>query len=100
MGGRSILGDARSPRVQSVHVDTNPRYHALITSFEQKTGCPVIINTSLNVRGEPIVGTPEDAFRCFMGAELDCLAVRNCWLEKADQPESLRVNYEGSFVPD
>ena len=56
-----------SARVQTVHLETNPRYHRLITRFAEHTGCPVLVNTSFNVRGEPIVGTPEDAFRCFMG---------------------------------
>ena len=62
-----------SARVQTVHRDTNPRYHALISAFAGLTGCPVLVNTSFNVRGEPIVCTPEDAFRCFMGTELDVL---------------------------
>ena len=69
-----------SARIQTVHEDTNPRYHALLSAFEHKTGCPVIANTSFKVRGEPIVCTPEDAFRCFMGTELDVLAVGNCLL--------------------
>jgi len=63
-----------SARVQTVHAETNPRYHALITKFKERTGCPVIINTSFNVRGEPIVCDPEDAFRCFMRTEIDSLA--------------------------
>ena len=74
-----------SARVQTVHPDTNPRFHALISAFEGKTGCPVIVNTSFNVRGEPIVCMPEDAFRCFMGCELDVLIVGNCYLRKQDQ---------------
>ena len=64
-----------SARVQTVHAETNPRFHALISCFKQRTGCPVIVNTSFNVRGEPIVATPEDAFRCFMGTGLDMLAI-------------------------
>ena len=68
-----------SARVQTVHEETNQLYYALIKAFKERTGCPVLINTSFNVRGEPIVHTPEDAFRCFMGSELDCLAVGNCF---------------------
>ena len=89
-----------SARVQTVHADTNPRYHALLSAFEQKTGCPVLVNTSFNVRGEPIVCTPEDAFRCFMGNELDVLAIGNCYLRKEDQDRALRRNYEAAFEPD
>jgi carbamoyltransferase len=69
-----------SARVQTVHATTNPRYHALITRFKELTGCPVLVNTSFNVRGEPIVCTPDDAFRCFMGSEIDLLVVGNCVL--------------------
>ncbi|HTZ35701.1 MAG TPA: carbamoyltransferase, partial [Stellaceae bacterium] len=82
-----------SARIQTVHRESNPRYHELIRRFKAKTGCPVLVNTSFNVRGEPIVATPEDAFRCFMGTELDLLAIGNCVLRKADQPESLRLDY-------
>jgi carbamoyltransferase len=89
-----------SARIQTVHEDTNPRYHALLSAFERKTGCPVIVNTSFNVRGEPIVGSPEDAFRCFMGTELDVLAVGNCYLRKEDQNSALRQNYESAFELD
>lgn len=74
-----------SARIQTVHRDTNPRYHALLAAFHERTGCPVLVNTSFNVRGEPIVCTPEDAFRCFMGTELDALAIGNCLLLKEDQ---------------
>ena len=76
-----------SARVQTVHRDTNPRYHALISAFEQRTGCGVIVNTSFNVRGEPIVCTPEDAYRCFMRTEMDYLVIENFLLAKPDQPE-------------
>ena len=86
-----------SARVQTVHADTNPRYHALISAFERLTACPVIVNTSFNVRGEPIVGSPEDAFRCFMGTEIERLAVGNCWLEKERQNPELKQNYESKF---
>lgn len=89
-----------SARIQTVHESTNPRYHALLTAFERRTGCPVLVNTSFNVRGEPIVGTPEDAFRCFMGTELDVLAVGNCYLRKEDQDPALKQNYETAFELD
>jgi carbamoyltransferase len=89
-----------SARIQTVHVDTNSRYHALISAFERLTGCPVIVNTSFNVRGEPIVCTPADAFRCFMGTEIEVLAVGNCYLRKEDQNVSLRKNYEEAFELD
>ena len=89
-----------SARIQTVHPDTNPRYHALISAFERMTGCPVIVNTSFNVRGEPIVCTPEDAFRCFMGTEVEVLAVGNCYLRKEDQNMALRKNYEKAFELD
>jgi len=89
-----------SARIQTVHKETNPRYHALISAFARRTGCPVIVNTSFNVRGEPIVGSPEDAFHCFMGTEIERLAVGNCWLLKEDQDRSLRKNYETAFEPD
>jgi carbamoyltransferase len=89
-----------SARIQTVHEDTNPRYHALLTEFERRTGCPVLVNTSFNVRGEPIVCTPEDAFRCFMGTDLDALAVGNCYLSKQDQDPALKRNYESAFEPD
>ncbi|HTC90541.1 MAG TPA: carbamoyltransferase [Bryobacteraceae bacterium] len=86
-----------SARVQTVHRNTNPRYHALISAFEQRTGCPVIVNTSFNVRGEPIVCTPEDAFHCFMGTEIEALAIGNCFLRKEDQDQSLKKNYKTAF---
>lgn len=89
-----------SARVQTVHADTNPRYHALISAFKRQTGCPVIVNTSFNVRGEPIVCTPEDAFRCFMGTEIEALAVGNCFLKKEDQDPALKLNYETAFELD
>ena len=89
-----------SARVQTVHEETNPRYHALIREFERLTGCPVIVNTSFNVRGEPIVCTPRDAFRCFMGTEIEALAVGNCYARKDAQDPALRQNYESKFQPD
>jgi carbamoyltransferase len=89
-----------SARVQTVHADTNPRYHALIDRFKALTGCPVLVNTSFNVRGEPIVCTPEDAFRCFMGTEIEVLVVGDCWLSKGDQDPSAKVDYKESFELD
>ena len=89
-----------SARIQTVHAETNPRYHALISAFKQQTGCPVIVNTSFNVRGEPIVCTPEDAFRCFMGTEIEALAVGNCFLKKEEQNPDLKLNYETAFELD
>lgn len=89
-----------SARIQTVHRETNPRYHALISKFKEKTGCPVVVNTSFNVRGEPIVCTPEDAFRCFMGTEIEVLAVGNCILRKEDQDPALKLNYKEAFELD
>jgi carbamoyltransferase len=89
-----------SARIQTVHEDTNPRYHQLLTRFEELTGCPVLINTSFNVRGEPIVSTPEDAFRCFMGSDIEFLAVGNCILRKADQDPALALDYKNAFELD
>jgi len=89
-----------SARVQTVHAETNPRYHQLISRFNELTGCPVVINTSFNVRGEPIVCTPEDAFRCFMGTEIELLAVGNCFCIKEDQDPALKLNYETAFELD
>lgn len=86
-----------SARVQTVHQETNPRYHDLISAFKGITGCPVIVNTSFNVRGEPIVCTPEDAFRCFMGTEIEVLVVGNAFLRKEDQDASLKENYEEKY---
>ena len=86
-----------SARIQTVHAETNPRYHALISSFHEKTGCPVLINTSFNVRGEPIVCTPEDAFRCLMGTGMDALVIGNCVLMKADQDPKLKLDYKNAF---
>ena len=76
------------------------RYHGLITRFKERTGCPVIVNTSFNVRGEPIVCTPEDAFRCFMGTEVEALAIGDCFLAKDRQDAALRQNYESKFELD
>ena len=89
-----------SARIQTVHEDTNPRYHSLISRFNELTGCPIVVNTSFNVRGEPIVCTPEDAFRCFMGTEMDVLVVGNCILEKDRQDSSLKLDYTSAFELD
>ncbi len=86
-----------SARIQTVHEDTNPRYHALITRFKELTGCPVVVNTSFNVRGEPIVCTPTDAFKCFMGTELDILTVGDYYLEKNQQDQSLAEDYKEKY---
>ena len=89
-----------SARIQTVHRETNPRFHALLSAFKERTGCPVLVNTSFNVRGEPIVCTPEDAMRCFMGTELDALVIGDCILRKRDQDPSLRVRYSHELEPD
>jgi carbamoyltransferase len=89
-----------SARIQTVHAETNPRYHALLTAFKAKTGCPVLVNTSFNVRGEPIVCTPEDAFRCFMGSEIEMLVVGNCVLRKEEQDPALKLDYKDKFELD
>jgi carbamoyltransferase len=89
-----------SARIQTVHKETNPRYHALLSSFKARTGCPVLVNTSFNVRSEPIVCTPEDAFRCFMGTDIDLLVAGNCIARKEDQNPALRVDYKDTFEPD
>jgi carbamoyltransferase len=89
-----------SARIQTVHKETNPRYHALLSAFKARTGCPALVNTSFNVRSEPIVCTPEDAFRCFMGTDIELLVAGNCVARKEDQDASLRVDYRGMFEPD
>jgi len=89
-----------SARIQTVHEDTNPKYHAVISKFKEKTGCPLVVNTSFNVRGEPIICTPTDAFKCFMGTEMDVLAVGNYLLYKEHQDEALKENYEERYELD
>ncbi|MBF0370973.1 MAG: carbamoyltransferase [Magnetococcales bacterium] len=89
-----------SARIQTVHQETNPLYHALIGLFKKKTGCPVVVNTSFNVRGEPIVGSPEDAFRCFMGTGIETLAVGRCFLRKEEQDPKLVRDYKDQFELD
>jgi carbamoyltransferase len=89
-----------SARIQTVHRETNPTYHALLTAFKERTGCPVLVNTSFNIRGEPIVCTPSDAFRCFMGTDIDLLACGNFILRKDDQDSALRKDYRTAFELD
>jgi carbamoyltransferase len=89
-----------SARLQTVYRETNPRYHALISAFKAKTGCPVLVNTSFNVRGEPIACTPEDAFRCLMGTEIEVLVVGDCFLRKERQDPALKLDYRNVFDPD
>jgi carbamoyltransferase len=89
-----------SARIQTVSRDTNPLFHRLLTAFKRLTGCPVLVNTSFNVRGEPIVCTPEDAFRCFMGNELDLLVVGKCVLKKSEQNPALKHDYSSAFELD
>jgi len=89
-----------SGRIQTVHKETNAAFHDLISSFKAKTGSSVIVNTSFNVRGEPIVCTPEDAWRCFMGSEIEVLVIGNCFLRKEDQDPSLKLDYKNAFELD
>ena len=83
-----------------MHKETNPKYHSLITEFKKKTGCSVEVNTSFNVRGEPIVCTPEDVFKCLMGTDLDLLAVGNCVLSKEQQNVLLAEDYKKKYELD
>ena len=89
-----------SARIQTVHRDSHPRYHQLITRFKEKTGCPVLVNTSFNVRGEPIVCTPQDAFRCLMGTEIEWLAIGNCIVKKEEQDPLLVLDYKNTYELD
>jgi carbamoyltransferase len=89
-----------SARIQTVHKETNPKYHQLISKFKELTGCPVLVNTSFNVRGEPIVCSPEDAFNCLMGTEIDLLVVGNCVMRKEDQDRTLIKDYKNSYELD
>ncbi len=89
-----------SARIQTVHKETNPRYHALLSAFKARTGCPILVNTSFNVRSEPIVCTPEDAFRCFMGTDIELLVAGNCIARKEHQDPALRIDYKDTFEPD
>ena len=89
-----------SARIQTVTKETNKPYYDLILKFKEKTGCPVIVNTSFNVRGEPIVNTPTDAFNCFMGTKLDYLVIGNCILDKTKQNPNLKKDYTKEFELD
>ena len=89
-----------SARIQTVHRETHSRYHALLSAFKARTGCPVLVNTSFNVRGEPIVCTPEDAFRCFMGTAIEVLVVNNCFLRKGAQDSATTLDYKTAFDRD
>ena len=89
-----------SARIQTVHADTNPRYHNVISKFKEKTGCPLVVNTSFNVRVEPIICSPTDAFKCFMGTELEVLAIGNYLMIKEEQDDSLKENYEERYELD
>jgi carbamoyltransferase len=89
-----------SARIQAVYQETNEKYFRLIKKFKVKTNCPILVNTSFNVRGEPIVNTPVDAFNCFMGTDLDKLVIGNCYLNKKDQNQSLKKDYTGKFELD
>ena len=89
-----------SARIQTVTKDTNKSYYDLILKFREKTGCPMIVNTSFNVRGEPIVNTPKDAFNCFMGSDLDFLVIGNCILDKKKQNPILKKDYTKEFELD
>jgi carbamoyltransferase len=87
-------------RIQTVHRETNARFHGLLEAFKRATGCPVLVNTSFNVRGEPIVCTPEDAFHCFMGTGIEALAIGDCFLLKEEQDPALAIDYASSVEPD
>lgn len=89
-----------SARIQTVHQETNPTYHQLIKEFYRITGCPVLVNTSFNVRGEPIVCSPEDAFQCFMGTDLDLLVIGNSLMYKNNQNPDLKISYESKYELD
>jgi len=89
-----------SARIQTVHEETNPKYYKLLNKFKEKTNCPILVNTSFNVRNEPIVNTPEDAYNCFMGTELDTLIIGNCYLDKKNQKKILNKSYADSFESD
>ena len=86
-----------SARVQTVSAKTNKKYYDLISKFKEKTSCPIIINTSFNVRGEPIVNSPYDAFKCFMGTDIDYLSIGNYILDKRKQNDSFKIKYDSEF---
>jgi len=89
-----------SARIQTVHKETNPKYYELLKSFKKITNCPILVNTSFNIRGEPIVCSVEDAFKCFMGTELDILVCENFILQKKDQDKNLLNNYKSQVELD
>ena len=89
-----------SARIQTVNEKTNKPYYDLILKFKEKTGCPLLVNTSFNVRGEPIVNSPTDAFNCLMGTELDYLVIGNCILDKSNQDINLKKDYTQKFELD
>ena len=89
-----------SARIQTVHIETNKKFYNLIKKFKEETECPILINTSFNVRGEPIVCSPDDAYKCFMGSEMDYLVIENCFLNKKNQDFSLIENYEKKYEKD
>ena len=89
-----------SARIQTVHKETNPRYYKLIKKFNELTKCPILVNTSFNIRGEPIVCSIEDAFRCFMGTNLDILVIEDFILYKSDQDHSFKEDYKNKFKLD
>ena len=89
-----------SARIQTVHKETNPKYYDLLKSFKKLTNCPILVNTSFNIRGEPIVCTIEDAFKCFMGTELDILVCENFILQKHEQDKRLLNDYKSNIELD
>ena len=89
-----------SARIQTVHKETNPKYYKLLSEFKKKTGCSVLVNTSFNIRGEPIVNTPIDAFKCFMGTEIDILVIGNFFLKKENQNKLLKKDYKDKHEVD
>ena len=89
-----------SARIQTVHQDTNPLFHCLLSRFKERTGCPVLVNTSFNIRGEPIVCTPQDAFRCFLATDMDVLVMEDFVLYKRDQPQATSARRSaGTLAP-
>ena len=97
---QSLYNVDYSARIQTVSKDTNPKYYKLLSEFNEKTNCPIIINTSFNIRGEPIVNSPLDAFNCFMGTDLDTLIIGNFYLEKNAQNSQLKISYKDNFELD
>jgi carbamoyltransferase len=94
----SVTHVDNTARIQTVSSETNPLYYKLIKRFKEITGCPVLINTSFNIRGEPIICTPEDAYKCFMGTDLDILVVGNAYLIKSEQPIQQKIEYRNIII--